>query len=227
MSLEAVCFDLDDTLYDYHQYARAGLRRAADHLEGETGRQFFDELLSIYFIEDVTRGTFDELVDRHDLDPALIEDLVEAFHGAQSPLQPYPATEPVLERLGESYRLGLLTDGRAGAEKLRRLGIGTYFDARLVTPTIDASKHDPAVFERLLSTLSVPPANAVYVGDDPRVDFRCANELGMRTVRLRRGRYRTLEPETPKHRADREIQTLGSLPGILDSDRDTGEGSTN
>lgn len=215
MTIEAVCFDLDDTLYDYLRYARAGLDAAGDYLEELTGERYHAELYDIYFEDENTTGTFDVLIERHDLDPELVDELVEAYHGSMEPIQPYPETERVLSELGETYELGCITDGREGHSKLHRLGIRWYFDAVLVTPTTDHSKDNPAVFERVLSELSVSPEEAVYVGDDPRSDFRTPNELGMTTVRLRRGRYTDLEPADDAARPDYEIEQLERVPSVI------------
>lgn len=213
--MRAICFDLDDTLYAYERYARAGLRSAAVRLEAKTGRQLHDELAELYFEEENTDGTFDELVARHDLSPLLVDELVEAFHAVETPLSPYPETEPVLTTLGEDYKLGLLTDGRGGHAKLDRLGLTSYFDTVLVTPTIERSKHDAVVFDRVLSALEVEPAATAAVGDDPRVDFRIPNETGMTTVRLLRGRYKASEPGSEAAKADYRIESLGELPQAL------------
>ncbi|ACV10669.1 HAD-superfamily hydrolase, subfamily IA, variant 1 [Halorhabdus utahensis DSM 12940] len=215
MTIRAVCFDLDDTLFAYRKYARAGLRAAADRLEARTGEEVHEELLRLYFTEGITDGTFDQLLDRHDRNSKLVDDLVDAYHDANTPLSPYPETEPVLSTLSEGYRLGLITDGRGGHAKLRRLGIRSYFDAVVVTPTIESSKRESEPFERVLSTLSVSADAAVYVGDDPRFDFENPNHLGMTTVRLRRGRYSDLEPKTDAAVPDREIPHLEALLDIL------------
>jgi putative hydrolase of the HAD superfamily len=216
MTVEAVCFDLDDTLFDYHDYARAGLRSAADRLAARTGRDLHDELEDLYFDAEVTEGTFDRLLERHEIDPGLIPELVEAYHDASTPLEPYDHAEALLGELTETCDLGLLTDGRGGQGKLDRLAIREYFDAVIVTPTIDRSKSETAVFERLLETLAVAPTAAVYVGDDPRVDFHGPNVLGMQTIRLRRGRYVDLEPEGPVAAPDVEIESLAALPEHLE-----------
>jgi len=216
MTLRAICFDLDDTLYDYARYARSGLLSAADRLESTTGRRLHDELLDLYFEAGVTEGTFDHLVERHDLPDEVVPQLVDAYHAANGPLEPYPETEPVLSRLGEDHVVGLLTDGRGGHAKLDRLGLREYFDAVLISHSVGRTKHDPVVFERLLVALSVPPTAALYVGDDPRVDFRVPNQLGMDTVRLRRGRYADLEPAEPRAAPDHEIEGLGELLDVLE-----------
>jgi len=214
--IDTVCFDLDDTLYDYHRYAKTGLDAAADVLEARTGESHREELHELYFGDDRTEGTFDVLVDRHDLPSTLVDDLVEAYHSATGPLDPYPETESILSGLGERHRLGLITDGRGGHAKLRRLGIESLFDSVLVTPTIRRSKHDPTVFERVLGELSTDPERAVYIGDDPRVDFAVPNDLGMATVRLRRGRYTDIDPVSDDAMPDHEISQLDELPGVLD-----------
>jgi putative hydrolase of the HAD superfamily len=213
--LSAVCFDLDDTLYDYEEYAEAGLRAGADRLESRTGCRFHEELVTMYFEEGITEGTFDRLLDRHDLPAHLGGELVEAYHSATTPLSPYADTEPVLSELSESVQLGLLTDGRGGHAKLRRLGIEKYFDAVLVSPTIGYSKRERAVFDAILSDLWVSPEDAVYVGDDPRFDVRIPNEMGMTTVRIRRGRHADREPETENAVPDLEIDSLAELSAGL------------
>lgn len=215
MNVDAICFDLDETLYDYLRYAKSGLDSAGDYLEAETGHRFHAELYDIYFEDEITEGTFDVLIDRYDLDPELTSELVEAFHNATDPLEPYPETEPVLSQLTETHKLGLITDGRGGHAKLHRLGLEEYFETVVVTPTIGRSKHDPVVFERALSRLSESPEDAMYVGDDPRVDFRVPNELGMTTVRLRQGRYAHLEPNDDDAVPDQEIQYLDGLLALV------------
>ncbi|WP_323675912.1 HAD family hydrolase [Halorubellus sp. PRR65] len=211
MTRTAVCFDLDDTLYDYHEYARAGLHAAADLVHRRSGKRVQDDLLSAYFDPSVDAGTFDVLLDEYDLPSLTVDDLVDAFHAAGGRLDPYPETERVLDALGTQHALGLVTDGRGGQSKLDRLGIREHFDAVLVTHDVGRSKHERGVFEDFLADLDVHPTRATYVGDDPRVDFRAPNELGMTTVRLRRGRYVDLEPEDAAAAPDYEIATLDGL----------------
>ena len=219
MRPDSVCFDLDDTLYPYAEYARTGLRAAGDRLAARTGRRLTDELLELYFDDGVTTGTFDRLVERYDdVPPSLVSELVAAYHDADAPIEPYEETVPVLRDLREEYRLGLVTDGRNGDGKLRRLGLDDgYFGAVVVAPEYDTSKHHPQPFDEALATLSVDPERTVYVGDDPRVDFAVPNRLGMGTVRLRRGRYADLDPPEPRAAPDTEIESLAELPSVLGS----------
>lgn len=215
MTISAVCFDLDDTLFDYHEYARHGLRSAAKVIESATGHCFRDELITLYFEDGKTEGTFDQLIETYDLPTHLVSEAVSAFHEASDPLTPFPDAELTLSELSNAYRIGLITDGRGGFAKLHRLGIRGYFDAVLVTPIVNSSKRDRLVFEWVLAEMDVAPDQTTYVGDDPRVDFRVPNQLGMTTVRLRRGRYAELEPADELSKPDYEITTLTDLFGVI------------
>lgn len=215
MSIDAVCFDLDDTLYDYLRYAKLGLDEVGDYLEVLTGRGYRAELYDMYFEDGITVDTFDILVERHGLSPELVPEMEEAYHGATDPLEPYPGTESALSELADTYKIGCITDGREGHMKLRRLGIREYFDDVLVTSNIGRSKREPSAFEYALSELSTPPESAVYVGDDPWIDFHTPKELGMTTIRLRKGRYSDIEPTTSDAVPDHEIRTIKTVPSVV------------
>lgn len=211
----AVCFDLDDTLYPYAAYARAGLAAAADRLEAATGRGLQEELFELYFGAGHTEGTFDRLLADHGLSVP-VEELVEAYHGALGPLALYPDAERALDALARAdRRLAVVTDGYNGRAKLGRLGVIDRFDAVVVGPELGVSKDGPEPFERVFAALGVDPDEAVYIGDDPRVDFRVPNELGMGTVRLRRGRYAGLEPAEQAAAPQLELSGLDPLPELL------------
>lgn len=189
-AVEAVCFDLDDTLFDFTQYVRAGLEDAAEEIERRTGERLHEELLELYFEEGVREGTFDRLLDRHNLSVP-VDALVEAYHDPVPELTPYPDAEAALARLDRRFDLGLVTDGRNGREKLDRLGLAAYFDTVVVAHDRGLQKRDhPEAFLDAIESLDTTPASTVYVGDNPRTDFHVPNELGMTTVRIRRGRYR-------------------------------------
>lgn len=208
----AVCFDLDDTLFDYTQYIRQGLVNAADYIETHTGETVHQELVDLYFEEGVQEGTFDQLIERRELDVA-VEALVEAYHDSTGPLDPYEEADTVLSRVAEDYKLGLVTDGRNCNEKLDRLDLDGYFDAIVATPDHGLAKCEHAeAFERVLEMLGVEPTAAVYVGDHPLADIRIPAQLGMRTIRLRRGRYADRDSSISP---DAEIGSLAALPGLL------------
>jgi len=186
--VDAVCFDLDGTLFDDRQYVRAGLHSAGAHLERRTGVDLTDELVDAYFQRGVTEGTFDTVLAEQDISDEYVTELVDAYHANDGELEPFEGVEAVLDELAASYALGLITGGRNGRRKLRRLGLSEYFDTALVTSDRPYSKHDPDPFRSVLGDLGVAPAAAAYVGDRPELDFPQPSWLGMLTVRVETGR---------------------------------------
>lgn len=212
--LEAVCFDLDGTLFDDRQYIEAGLRSAAAELERIAGVALEREILEAYFDRGITEGTFDAVLDEHDLSQEFVPRLVDAYHDHEAELTPYPGVVDTLDTLGESYQLGLITGGRNGREKLDRLGLAEYFEAVVVTDDRPYSKYDPDPFEAVCEALDVATDDTAYVGDRPALDFPQANRLGMYTVRVETGRYATVDA-TEDDRPDATIETLEALPELL------------
>lgn len=217
MTTEAVCFDLDYTLFDYDQYIRGGLDHAADVIERRTGCDVAEELHRLYFEENVQSHTFDRVLERNDLPVTLVSDLVEAFHREPDQLSPYSGVEELLATLDASYDLALVTDGRNGTEKLRALGLDDWFETVLVTHDRSFSKLDEEAFTRPLDELSVDPGDAVYVGDNPLRDVAVPRQLGMFTVHVDQGPYADSgRDEHVPHRRVSSIEEVGSLVPFSD-----------
>jgi len=212
--LDAVCFDLDGTLFDDRQYVRGGLRHAARVLERETGIDCADALRTAYFDRDIREATFDVVLAEYGLSRDRVPELVEAYHDNTAGLTPYPGAESALSTLAGRYPLALITGGRNGREKLRRLSLADYFETVLVTSRLDCSKRDPDPFERALETLGVAPDAAAYVGDRPELDFPQPNRLGMTTVRVETGRYADADA-TGTARPDGTVPTVADVPERL------------
>lgn len=211
---EAVYFDLDGTLFDDRQYVRAGFQEAGSMLAAETGTDLTDELIDAYFERGITESTFDTVLEEHGLSTALVPDLVEAYHSNSGPLSCFPGTTETIETLAEKYKLGVITGGRNGRGKLSKLGLTPYFDTVFVSPEFGTSKRSPEIFEAALASLNTTAAASVYVGDRPSLDFPQPNNLGLTTVRLKNGRYKTAEAtsdETP----DLVLDSIAQLPEAL------------
>ncbi len=211
----AICFDLDGTLFDDRQYIRGGLRHAGRVLADETGVDLTAELLAAYFEDGITDSTFDAVLEAHGLSTDLVPTLIDAYHDNDAALSPYPGAVSTLETLEDAYRLGVITGGTNGRAKLRRLGLEEFFEAVYVGPTFGTTKHDPEIFEAALETLGVEPAEAMYVGDRPSLDFPQPNQLGMTTVRVTTGRYAD-RPVSGDNAADHCITGLQALPAVLE-----------
>lgn len=212
--LRAVGFDLDGTLFDDRQYARAGLEAAGARVAQATGTDLTAALLTAYFDRGIREGTFDVVLDEHDLPSSLVPDMVEAYHDNDAVLTPYPATVSTLSALADSYRLGLLTGGTNGREKLTRLGLADRFDAVVTTADRDCSKRESDPFVELAEELGVAADGMAYVGDRPELDSRVPNRLGMYTIRVRTGQWPITDPAKDA-RPDVVVDSIGDVPDAL------------
>jgi putative hydrolase of the HAD superfamily len=213
--VRAVGFDLDGTLFDDRQYVRMGLDAAARELESRTGVDARDEFHEAYIERGICERTFDHVLDEHGLPAELVDDLVRAYHAHEGDLSPYDETGPVLEALADEYRLGLLTGGTNGREKLDRLGIASHFDAVVVAAGADVTKRDSESFVELLDALDVRPSETAYVGDRPEIDFVHPNDLGVVTVRIALGRFADVPAANENEEPDVTIESLDELPELL------------
>ena len=233
MSLKAVFFDIDDTLYSTTDFAdtarrlavesmrRRGLRLPADHILRELV-EVISEFSSNY------EHHFDKLLLRlprrafDGVNPAiLVAAGVQAYHDAKFRfLRPYPDVRPVLERLARTDLVrGVITAGLEikQADKLLRLGLYPCFNptAIFISDQIGISKPNPKLFQRACDEVGLKPQESIYVGDHPVHDVDSANALGMVTVRVRRGKH---APEQGRTRPAYELKSFKELLTILRKD---------
>lgn len=137
---------------------------------------------------DVIRGTFARL-GAPAPGPAFEEEglrvIVRAFTSA-SRLGEGSLT--VLSRLRErGFRLGLLSNyslGEAIRASLAKLDLHRWFDAVVVSGDLGWVKPHPEVFREAARRLGLPPAEILYVGDNPRADIAGAKAAGMRAAHV-------------------------------------------
>lgn len=135
-------------------------------------------------------------------DPAFARELSEEFpRQRRQRHQVYPEVESVLQSLGQTYRLGLITNGLPclQREKIAGSRLGHYFDATVISGDLGVAKPDPAIFEALLTQLEVQAAEAIMVGNSVKGDVGGAQGVGMKAVLVDRGDVHaaddTIEPD--------------------------------
>jgi len=213
-SVRAVCFDLDGTLFDDRQYARAGLVSAAAELRRRAGVDLTAEFLQAYFRDSHREATFDVVLSAAGLADDYVPALVTAYHDNDAALVPYPDAAETLERLGSDYRIGVITGGTNGREKLSRLGLDGYVDECIVTAEREDSKRSPEPFAEMAERFGVANESIAFVGDRPGLDFPQPNQLGMPTVRVMCGRYADAiarNAATP----DAAVESLTAVPAVI------------
>lgn len=86
----------------------------------------------------------------------------------------------------QGYKIGLVTNSMMPMWmrdiELREYGILDYFDARITSGDTGHMKPHPAIYERALDLLGVAVETAVFVGDRPANDIAGANAVGLTSV---------------------------------------------
>jgi putative hydrolase of the HAD superfamily len=195
--MKAILFDVDSTLYDARQYYVGAFQEIASYLERKrrVPRQTGYRLLLRLWETNTSAYPFlfdDLLTALHIDDRTEIKTLVRIFNGHRAKLKAYPRLVAVLRRLRKKgYSLGVITDGnvKRQARKIEALGVKGFFDVIIYTEQFEC-KPSPRPFRAAARQLKVRPSDALYVGDNPTVDFEGAKTIGMRTVRMSRGEFR-------------------------------------
>jgi HAD superfamily hydrolase (TIGR01549 family) len=116
-------------------------------------------------------------------DPAHIEGAMQHFHVLRNAVTPYADVLPVLPLLQGMLRLGVITNGNADLEVI---GLHHHFDYALASAAFGRAKPDPAIFLAACEAMGVSPRDAVYIGDDLRLDVQGAQGAGLRAVWMNR-----------------------------------------
>lgn len=180
--IDAVIFDLDDTLYSEKDYVRSGYAAVAkafpqiEDMEGKLWRAFLQKLPAI-----------DSVLEREELfTPENKEKALRAYRTHSPEITLYPGVAELLLRLKQTKKLGLITDGRPEGQYLKivALDISKYFCKIIVTDELGGPafrKPNETAFHRMQQALQVPFEKMVYIGDNTRKDFVAPQKLGMRS----------------------------------------------
>jgi FMN phosphatase YigB (HAD superfamily) len=92
----------------------------------------------------------------------------------------FARNRPLLEALGERYRLGIVSNFYGNLEAVcQGSGLAHLFAVMADSHCVGAEKPDPAIFRAALETLHAAPETTVLVGDSLRRDCEGARRAGM------------------------------------------------
>ena len=189
--MKAWVFDMDDTLYPEHAYARSGLRHVGDYLQRELGVANAAQRLLAVLDSGVRGRIFDVVLEEAGLDAGIIGDLVRLYREHLPQIALYPDARAVLDDLAGSSPLALITDGPRVCQrrKIEALQLHRWFEVMVVTDEAgrDRWKPHPWGYQAVEQALGVDGSQCVYLGDNPTKDFITAKSRGWVTVRVDRG----------------------------------------
>ena len=223
MRIDAVIFDLDDTLYPERAYNFSGFAAVAAVFEARLGnRRETEAEMRRLFDRGNRRRVFNALLAGRGLpeDPALVRRMIDTYRSHRPTISLYRDAESALRRLRGGYQLGLITDGPVVMQsaKIDALGVRGRLDAVILTEELGpgSSKPNPRAFEIMADRLRISAAQCMYVADNAAKDFVAPNALHWTTVQVVRpeGVYRNQGPATggrPSH----VIESLDDLDAFL------------
>lgn len=220
--IEAVLWDVDDTIFDFTGSERAGLVR---HFEAEglpSDQAAVDRWHRIAELE--LRRLAAGLVTyegqrrtrvRRFTGRRLSDTEADAWYGRYEALfeaawSAFPDAAPTLDAV--PCRQGILSNSSTVHQerRLTALGLRHHFEVLLCSDRLGCAKPDPAAFLAACAALDLPPARVAYVGDKLDVDARGARDAGLYAVWLDRADTAGAPPTG----VDR-ISTLTELPAVL------------
>lgn len=233
--IDAVLFDLDDTLHDDTAAYHGAAEEVAREIEAEHGIDAL-ALKDAYVSEAESfwkRLGPDDLKQR--LAPArtvmwtaalakaglhddgLAQRSAERYNQYRKRfLTPFPGAHDMLRTLREQgKRLGLLTNGfsETHREKIALLRMGDAFDAIFIADEVGMLKPDPLLFAHACERLGAPPSHTAMVGDRYDRDIKGALEAGLFTIWMN-VRDETLPPgAVPPHATVTSVTQVASLLG--------------
>ncbi|PNG20075.1 HAD family hydrolase [Streptomyces cahuitamycinicus] len=241
MSIQAVVWDVDDTLFDYTTADRLGMRA---HLTAEGLLDRYDGVeQALDHWREITHLQWARFAAGEATFEAQRRDRVRIFLGreltdaeADAWFQRYithyeavwalfPDVLPVLDALAASHRHAVLSNSSLHVQdrKLRALGVHDRFETILCAAELGISKPEAGAFLAACEFLGLPPHQVAYVGDHPEIDGRGAADAGLLSVWIDRGGlYATVDPPVGPHR----ITSLAELPSLLGPDTRFGAPST-
>ncbi len=225
LDIRAVCFDLDNTLWDIWPVIVRAEQAVIDFLALHYPKAVIGETI------ETLRAAREEVARRHPQkqhdfsflrQQALREHSVrcgyaeqmareafDVFLSARNQVELYEEVPLSLQRLQQRYRLFTASNGNAD---LSRIGIAHWFERSIAARDVGVLKPHPAVFHKVVEATDLQLHEVLYVGDDPLADIEGARQAGMRAVWINRN-----AGEWPSHLAGPEhtVTTLAELATML------------
>ncbi|MGC2744751.1 MAG: HAD family hydrolase [Candidatus Angelobacter sp.] len=221
--IRCVIFDLDDTLYDCfgqrvrptHRYAAqamvdAGLNASAEAVYRARMRAFRTDPMLRHIDAEVTRRFNAE-------NPEEISRIAREayFNCPVGKLSLFPGSLPLLRFLAKrGVRNFIVSFGEPKTQraKVKALGLDRepsvekiYFADRNNVLTKEAA------FRKIQKRTKLMPSEILVVGDRPAREIRAGKELGMHTVRLRHGEFKSQKPIGPEEEPDHVIRNISEV----------------
>jgi len=223
--IRAVCFDLDDTLWDMGPVIPRAEKRLYKWFVSN-----YPRVTKVYTPERLHRLRHEYALRYPELHHDLTElrlrmlrqvfreadyaenaaaEAFEVFQQGRNSVDLFADVEPVLESLAVTHDLYAFTNGNAALEVI---GIRHHFTDVVTARELGVAKPDTRFFSAALEQAGLSAVETRHVGDHPENDIQAAAAIGMQTLWLNRnGAAWELDDCAPDH----EMPDLSGLPDLL------------
>lgn len=179
VNIDAVIFDLDDTLYSEKSYIRSGYEAIANQF---TDVNNMADKLWKAFLDG--KPAIDEVLNNEGL--SNYKELALSIYRLHIPnIKLYDGVAEMIERLRQRMKVGIITDGRPEGQRAKLKALGLIVDEIIITDElggIEYRKPNDMAFRLMQERMRVPFKKMVYIGDNPNKDFIAPKMLGMEWI---------------------------------------------
>lgn len=191
--VQAVTLDLDGTLVEYNRSPAAVLEVAFEQVgvdplfEASEYYDRYETLVDEYeSMAALRQACFSELAVENGFTPEIGQAVADAFAAERDHrnVTLLPGVSSALDRLASAYRLVIITNGMADAQraKIEATELAEWVETVVIAGAETRPKPDSEPFERALESLDVSPESAVHIGDSLTTDIAGAHAAGLRSV---------------------------------------------
>ncbi|WP_254521910.1 HAD family hydrolase [Natrinema caseinilyticum] len=192
-NVEAISFDLDDTLIRYTRSPGEVLRVCFDRLDLEplfSVAEYYaryDEFAERCDSMDELRSEcFAVLAAENGYKRQRGEDVADVFSNErdQSNVELRPSAARLLDELSQEYQLAIVTNGARDAQKwkIEAVSLDRWFEMIVIAGHDTPPKPDPEPFNRVVKSLGATPETTVHIGDSLETDIAGATAAGLNSV---------------------------------------------
>jgi putative hydrolase of the HAD superfamily len=204
LSIKAIFFDLDDTLYDRSQFEINAYKFIDQKLWKKYDLKkgvIYKNLIKIKNLHNYNyRKLFEDTFEKIKVDPkkknVFERNCLKYYREfVPSKLRLFPNTLNVLKKIKkENYFIGIITNGRIKKQKtkIKILNIEKYFNLIVYARNFGKKKEkpNPHSFNFISQKLKIKPDEIIYIGDNPKTDYVGAKNAKVNFLRIKLGEYR-------------------------------------
>ena len=197
--VQAIVFDLDDTLWDIRPTIERAERNAYHFLRerypGVARRYTLEDIRKIreqiywsrpaiqHDLTEVRRQTLAYVFQQSGCSASGVEETLDQFLADRNRVSLYSDVVPALTVLSSNYPLVALTDGNSD---LNQIGIRQFFVGVISAASVGYCKPHSAGFLRACEIAKSEPRHTLHIGDHPHKDVYGAKAVGMKTILIQR-----------------------------------------